>query len=128
MASVIPKEVKKEIIDTWIAETGAWNVALFQTGSNCETQALYSGCTTPAVGTGYAVQALAGRSSNYDGSNAYLDATDSQWTGATFSARYAVVYNTSTSRIKAVFDFGTKSVTGGTFTIQWNASGLIKIS
>lgn len=128
MASVIPKEVKYEIVEAWRTEAGAWNVALFQTGSNCETQALYSGCTTPAVGTGYAVQALAGKSSNYDGNNAYLDATNSQWTGATFSARYAVVYNTVTDRIKAVYDFGTKSVTGGTFTIEWSANGLIKIS
>jgi len=131
MASSIPKEVKKEVVDTWIAET--WKVALFTT---LQTASLYSSCTNEVVGTGYTAGGATvtksdwGVGSDYvDTTNAKIDATDSTWTSATFTARCAVVYNTTTSKIRAIYDFAAdKVVTGGTFTIQWNAGGLIKIS
>lgn len=132
----IPKEVKKETIDLWYAET--WKVALFTSASNCLTQSLYSSCTSEvsATGTGYVTGGAAvnksawGAGSNYvDTTNAMIDATDTQWTAVTFTARYAVVYNTVTSKIRCVKDFvSDKTVTGGTFIIQWNAGGIIKIS
>jgi len=137
MASTIPKEVKKEFIDGWLAEA-SWKVALFTNASNCLTQSLYSACTSEvsSSGTGYVtggntLTRLAwGAGSGYvDTNNAYIDASDLSWTAASFTCRYAVVYNTSTSRIRAVFDFGSdQTVTSGTFTIVWNAAGLVKIS
>ena len=136
MGNVIPKLVKYDIIARWCAPpTGVettWMVALFTT-NQCLTQTLYTGCTgevldsAPGYDTGGVV--LSGRAANYDGDNAYLTATNSQWTLATFTAAYAVVYETATNKIRVIYDFGgNKTVTTGTFTIQWSPSGLIKIS
>ncbi len=136
MASRIPKEVKLEIVTRWLPATEpTWKVALFLSTSNCNTDGvlLYSACTNEvASGGGYttAGETLTGRAVAYiETTNARIDADDTPWTSATFTARYAVVYETATSKIRAVYDFlADKSVTGGTFTIQWNASGLCKIS
>lgn len=136
MASRVPKEVKLEIGTAWLPATETtWKVALFLNGSNCNNDGvlLYSACTNEvsAVGTGYTTggATLAGRAVSYiDTTNVKFDATDATWTTATFTARYAVVYNTTTSKIRAVYDFGGDySVTNGTFTLQWNGDGLLKI-
>lgn len=67
-----------------------------------------------------------------------LDAADSVWTSgnpATFTARRAVVYDSSpgtaaTNPLMLWVDFGADEVAsnGGTFTIQWNASGIATIT
>ena len=58
------------------------------------------------------------------------DATDSAWTSATFTAYHAVIYDsTASSNLICSFDFGgAQTVTGGTFTIQWNAAGIITLA
>ena len=137
MASTIPKEVKKAIIDGYLAET-TWKVALFLSTSNCLTQYLYSACTNEvsSSGTNYTTggntvtrKAWGSGSGYVDTSNAYIDANDVSWTNATLTARYAVVYETTTSKIRAIYDFATdKTVTAGTFTLVWNSGGLVKIS
>jgi len=62
-----------------------------------------------------------------------FDAADIEWTAATFTCRYAVIYDdTQTSPadpLVLLFDFGAdKSVTSGTLTIQFNASGIFTIT
>lgn len=63
-----------------------------------------------------------------------LDATDAQWTSATFTARYAVIYKDtgvgSTSPLLGYVDFGgDETVASGTFTIQWDATdGVLSIT
>ncbi len=59
-----------------------------------------------------------------------LDCDDEAWTTATFSAFHAVIYNTANAdSLVDSFDFGgEKAVVAGTFTIQWNASGINTIS
>lgn len=67
---------------------------------------------------------------------AYLDFTDAEWTGATFSdVRGCVIYNDSDGDNTALawIDFGgAYAVTSGTFTIQWPAAAestaIIRIS
>jgi hypothetical protein len=132
MASSIPKEFKKEIVDVYVAET-TWKVALFISTSNCMTQSLYSSCTNEVsdVGTGYALGGitLAGRADSYVSENVMLDATDGAVPAATFVARFALVYNPATSKIRARYDFGVdKTVSTGTFTIQWSVNGLFRLS
>ena len=58
------------------------------------------------------------------------DATDIVWTVATFTAFHAVIYDISaTSNLICSIDFGGgKSVSGGTFTIQWDAAGIITLT
>lgn len=60
-----------------------------------------------------------------------FDAADVSWTSATFTAYFAVIYDDTTTgdMLIATIDFGgAQQVTAGTFTIQWNASGIITIS
>jgi hypothetical protein len=63
-----------------------------------------------------------------------LDAADTQWTGATFTTRYAVVYqygtfNSIANALVCLIDFATNQiVSNGTFTVQWHESGIVAIS
>lgn len=60
-----------------------------------------------------------------------LDANDSSWTTATFTARYGVIYDDTASNkdLLCLLDFGgNKSVSNGTFTIQYNAAGILTLS
>lgn len=134
MADLITKFYKKSITDTLAAAT--LKLALFTNAytPSANTDELYSSLSgeVSSAGTGYTTggTALSGKASAYiDTTNAALDATDVSWSSATFTARYGVLYDTADSKIKAIFDFGgDKVVSGGTFTVVFNASGLIKVS
>jgi acyl-CoA reductase-like NAD-dependent aldehyde dehydrogenase len=134
MANLITKFYKKEITDALAAET--LKVALFTSSytPSANTDELYSGLTGEVSdsGTGYTTggATLASKASAYiETTNAALDAADASWSAATFTARYAVVYNTADSKIRAVYDFGVDKVaTGATFTLQFHADGLLKVS
>ena len=58
------------------------------------------------------------------------DADDRNWTTATFTAYHAVIYDsTASDDLIASIDFGgAKTVTAGTFTIQWDAAGIINLA
>jgi hypothetical protein len=59
------------------------------------------------------------------------DADDTAWTSSTFSAYHAVIFDDTigTDDLVASFDFGgIKTVTAGTFTIQWHANGIITLA
>ena len=58
------------------------------------------------------------------------DAADTAWTTATFTAFHAVIYDTSaTNDLIASIDFGGgKAVVAGTFTIQFDSSGIITLA
>ena len=136
MASRIPKEVKKEIVDDWIAEP-TWKVALFKSTSNCNTDgtSTYAQCQADGnqcTGTGYTAggATLVGRAGAYiNVTNRRLAATNATWTSATITGiRYAVVYETAGGLIRFVYDLASDySVTNGTFTITWNTDGLAKV-
>lgn len=60
------------------------------------------------------------------------DAADVSWTGATITARYAVIYKDTgtptTSPIIAVIDFGSNQTsTAGTFAIAFAAEGILNL-
>lgn len=63
-----------------------------------------------------------------------LASTDSNWTTATISARYAVVYcrngaNSASWPLIGYVDFGeTMSSSAGTFTIAWSTNGIVTIT
>lgn len=66
---------------------------------------------------------------------AVFDAADTEWTSATFSAYHAVLYDDTLSYsgggddLIASIDFGgEKSVSSGTFTIQWAGTGILTLS
>lgn len=58
------------------------------------------------------------------------DATDSTWSSATFTAYHAVIYDvTAGNDLICSIDFGgAKTVSSGTFTIQWDSDGIITLT
>jgi len=93
---------------------------------------VYSDLTNEvASGGGYATggNTLGGRTSAFSTLDATLDATDIQWTSATFTCAYAAVYETTGGKIRAIYDLGgSKTVTNGTLTLVWNTSGLLSVT
>ena len=83
-----------------------------------------------ANGNGYTTggETLAGKAVTQAATTKF-DATDVAWTSATFTAYHAVIYNETTGELIASIDFGgAKTVAAGTFTISWNASGVITMA
>lgn len=105
---------------------------------NQDTHDYYDDLTNEvANGNGYTTggATLASKTVAYDGAtNTFsFDAADTSWTTASFTARYAVLYvstgTSSTSPLLAYVDFGAdQTVSSGTFTIAWNASGIAKVT
>lgn len=59
------------------------------------------------------------------------DGTDQAWTSATFTAYFAAIFNDTVANDPLVCSFGfggAQTVAAGTFTIQWNASGILVLS
>uniref|UniRef100_A0A6M3J5B2 Putative structural protein n=1 Tax=viral metagenome TaxID=1070528 RepID=A0A6M3J5B2_9ZZZZ len=89
--------------------------------------------TEVANGNGYTTGgvALASVTWSQAAGTCTFDAADSEWTAATFAARYAVIYSTTAAanELVCLIDFGAeKTVTAGTFTITWNASGIFTLA
>ena len=58
------------------------------------------------------------------GTTAYMGFANVSWPGATFSADGALIYNSVTGHSIAVLNFGgTKTVSAGTFTVQFPVAG-----
>lgn len=86
-------------------------------------------------GTGYTAggEELTNKSVTQDDTNdkAVFDADDVSWSSATFTAYHAVLYDDTLANDDLIcsIDFGgAKSVSSGTFTIQWDADGIITLS
>lgn len=79
--------------------------------------------TNEITGTGYSAggRTLSGVTWSLIDNIACLDASDVEWSGATFIARAALVYNSSKSnRAIGVIDFGAeKSALGNTFRVKF---------
>lgn len=88
--------------------------------------------TNQISGTGYTAGGgtLAGKGVT-QGTTTKWDATDLAWTTATFSAWHAVIWDDTVATDDVCFsiDFGgEKSVTAGTFTLKWHASGIATLA
>jgi hypothetical protein len=74
--------------------------------------------------------ALAGKAVT-EGATTKWDATDLSWSSATFTAYYAVIYDDTLvgNDLICCIDFGgAKTVTSGTFTLQWSVDGIITLA
>jgi hypothetical protein len=97
----------------------------------------FNDITNEVTGTGYTAggATLGSVTVSYDGASNTLtfDAADVAWASSTITARGAVIYvstgTSSTSALLLFVDFGADvSTTAGTFTIQWNASGIASVT
>lgn len=128
MASLIYPSAKTTLLNGGFDLSGdSLMVCLLGSGYSYSTShAAYSDVSGSEVsGTGYTAggQALTSQSV----SNGVFTAANSSWTNSTITASYAVIYDTTASNaLVALIDFGgSQSDTSGTFTIQWNSSGII---
>ena len=136
MASLVPKQEKLLTTDAWAAQT--WKVALLTSTFvyNHAVHSTYASLTNQVVGTGYVAggATLAGKTSGYvDSATVKLAADNLSWgPGATFSnVKFVACYDdvTAGKPLRALFELtAAQSVSNGTFTLQWHASGLIRIS
>ena len=139
MADSIPRAYFKELTDTLAAES--LMVALFVdlTGYNTLTATTYAVLADTAQevlssGTGYTTGGYAltgGTSSNLATNGAkFTTASALAVTAATFTCRYAVIYNSTTGKIRFIKDLlADKTVTTGTLTITWDTTnGIISFS
>jgi hypothetical protein len=119
MPSVVPVSFKKAL---FIGRN--WKVALYVGAANLGPGTVGYTTGNEVTGPGYVAggKALtASVSTGGDGTTAILDFVDVAWPGATFTARYALVYDDdSASKEGFVIDFGSdQSVSAGTLTIEW---------
>lgn len=84
------------------------------------------------TGTGYTTVAeILATKAVTQGATTKFDADDAAWTGASFTAYHAVLFDDThaTDDLICSFDFGgAQTVTSGTFTIQWHADGIITLA
>ena len=84
-----------------------------------------------ANGNGYTTGGAALAGQNLSGTSTVTwDANNTAWGSATFSAYHAALYDDdNTDSLIASIDFGgVQTVSNGTFTIEWNASGILQLA
>ena len=129
--SAICNSFKVEILKgehNFTASTGdTFNIALFTSSATlgAGTTAYASTGMNEMSGTGYTAggKALTSVTPTLDSSTACCDFDDISWTSSTFTANACLIYNDDSSdkAVCAVAFGGDKSVSSGTFTIQFPA-------
>ena len=139
MADIIYNSFKEYIADgTFDMNSDTFKICLLTSSyTPLATHAVYADLTNEvANGNGYTTggATLANVTYAQTSGTAKFDADDASWTSATFTCRYAVIYKSGTANARVnplvkVFDFTTdKSCSSGTFTVQFNASGILTLA
>ena len=133
MATTFKKELLVGAHDFDLSSGDAMKIALYlSTASLDATTTAYStsGETTNTAGTAYTAggNTLTKVDPTTSGTTAYVDFADSTWATASFTARGALIYNSTpnttsislTNPAVIVLDFGgDKTVSAGSFTVQF---------
>ena len=137
MASSIPRERRKDLAVAYAAKN--LKVAFFteMAAYDALTATTYAAvaaiCTeVSSAGTNYTTggYALTGKTSAYLSGNGALMTSNAYGVAtATFSARYAVIYDSTTDKIEGVQDWlQTYVVTNGTITVTPSVDGIFNIA
>jgi hypothetical protein len=105
--------------------TGTLKMALYTADADLGAGTLTYTTANEVVGTGYVAggNVLTDVTVLISGTTAYLDFNDVVWNPAGFTARGALIYNTSLGDLAvAVLDFGADKTTTTTFTVQTPAN------
>lgn len=140
MASALYNSFKRDIMNGAIdLDTDTINVMLVTVTytQDIDAHTKRSDITNEVTGTGYTAggAALANKAVTADNTDneGVFDADDLAWTTSTITARGAVLYKarggaSSADELIAYIDFAADKVsTAGTFTIAWNAEGIINL-
>lgn len=141
MATVIYNAFKKNIMNGSIdLDTDTIKVALTTSSytPDQDSHEFFSSVTNEVSGTGYTAggATLANKTVTQDNTDneGVFDADDATWSSSTITnARYAIVYKSTgvagTSPLICAIDLGSNySSTNGTFTLPWNAEGIVNLS
>jgi hypothetical protein len=116
-------------------EADVLKMALYTAAADLNQSTTVYGVTNEVVGTGYTAggNTLVDVTVKLSGSTAYVSFDNPSWNPANFTARCALIYNSSKSNKSiAVLDFGSDKTSTTTFTVQLPAdtatSALIRIS
>jgi hypothetical protein len=121
----------------WVTDTIKQSLHTNTYSPNQDTDDFFNDATNEITGTGYTAGGvtLGSKTATYDSATneARLDAADAQWTTATFTTRRSVTYKDTgvgtTSPVMGWIDFGgDESVSSGTFTIQFDSTGVLKVT
>lgn len=122
----------------WVTDTIKTSLHTSTYTPNQDTHTFYSDLTNElGAGSGYSTggTTLGTKSVSYDATSneTRLIAANAAWTTATFTCRYSATYKDTgtgtTSPLMGYVNFGgDQSVSSGTFTIQWDATGVLKIT
>jgi len=139
MANVVYNYAKAELLRGHIAlDSDTIKVALVTSSysPDIDTHENFDDITNEVSGTGYTAggAALANKAVTKDTTDdeGVFDADDLTWSSASITARAAIVYKDTgtpaTSQLVAYIDFTEdKTASGGDFTIQWNAEGILNL-
>jgi hypothetical protein len=104
---------------------GTLKMALYTAESSLGSGTLVYTTNDEVVGSGYIAggNVITGVTVQSSGTTAYLDFADVVWNPAAFTARGALIYNTSLGNLAlAVLDFGADKTATTTFTVQMPAN------
>jgi hypothetical protein len=140
MASLVYNSFKRDIMNGGIdLDTDTIKVALVTStySPNIDTHDNFDDITNEVTGTGYTAggATLGSVTVTADTTNdrGVFDAADTSWSTSTITARGAVIYKStgtsSTSKLIAYVDFASDiTSTASTFSIVWNASGILTLT
>ena len=117
--------------ESWLGihdlDTDVLKIALYTAAADLgpSTTAYNVATAGQVTGTGYTAggEIIIGAQVLLSGTTAYLTFSNPTWTGASFTCRGALIYNTTkANRAIAVLDFGADKTASGTFTVQLPAA------
>lgn len=110
-------------------------IALYTSAANLDATTTAYTTSEEVSGAGYTAggNVLTGTTVSSSGTTAFVSFANTAWTSASFTARGALIYNSSQSnKSVAVLDFGADKTTTSTFTIQFPtadaANAIIRIA
>ena len=134
LCNVFKLNVLKGLEDFDPASAYTYKIALYDAYADLNADTTVYTTAHEVSGGGYTAggQTLTKVAPALDGSTALVTFANVTWNPATFSARCALIYNSTTNPAVAVLDFGSTKTASGTFTITFPAanasSAIIRIS
>ena len=115
--------------ESWLGihdlDTDVLKIALYTAAADLSQATTVYTTSGEVVGAGYTAggEIITGAQVLLSGTTAYLTFSNPTWSGASFTCRGALIYNTSkANRAIAVLDFGADKTANGTFTVQLPAA------
>lgn len=140
ISTALPTSFKKDLlkgVHNFSASGGdTFKIALYNSSAVLGSATTAYSATNEITGTGYTAggKTLTRVEPSSEGTVGYCTFSDIEWTGATFTANGALIYNASKSNAAvAVLAFGSdKSVTSGTFKVTFptanSVSAIIRVT